>query len=110
MLNITSQWQDPEILIFCYKSILRKIRSHAENPYVQVLFWSMRPLKGYRRKTGPHEAENDSRYWPDIAVYLYENVILGQMSHELSCKQFLSMKVVVGMNVVGGIVGGIYRL
>ena len=32
MLNITSQWQDPEILIFCYKSILRKIGSHAKTP------------------------------------------------------------------------------
>ena len=29
MVNIMSQWQNPEILISCYKSILRKIRSHA---------------------------------------------------------------------------------
>ena len=25
VLNITSQWQEPEMLIFCYKSILQKI-------------------------------------------------------------------------------------
>ena len=36
------------------------------------------------------------RYPPDITVYLYENVIMGQMSHELSRKQVLSMMVVVG--------------
>ena len=33
--NIRSQWQDPEILLlllFCYKNILRKIRSHALVP------------------------------------------------------------------------------
>ena len=36
-LNITSQWKDPEILLFfCYKSILQKNRSHAENPCAQV--------------------------------------------------------------------------
>ena len=35
------------------------------------------------------------RYPPDITEYPYENVILG-MSNELPCKQFLSMKVVVG--------------
>ena len=29
-LNIRSQWLGPEILIFCDKSILRKIRSHAD--------------------------------------------------------------------------------
>ena len=34
MLNIMSPklWQDPEIMIFCYTSILRKIRSRAETP------------------------------------------------------------------------------
>ena len=42
------------------------------------------------------------RYPPDITVYLHENVILGQMSHKLSCKQFLSMKVVVGGMVAVG--------
>ena len=47
------------------------------------------------------------RYPPDITVYLHENVILGQMTHKLSCQQFPSMKVVVGrMYVVGGMVGG----
>ena len=66
--NITSHWQDPEILIFCCKSTLRKIRSHAETPCIQVSFWSIRPLKGYRRKTGPREAETDSRYCCMISV------------------------------------------
>ena len=33
ILNITSQWQDPEILIFCYGSILRKI-GHILKPLV----------------------------------------------------------------------------
>ena len=47
-----------------------------------------------------------SRYPPDITVYLRENVILGQILRELSCKQFLSMKVVVDMYVVGSMVGG----
>ena len=37
-----------------------------------------------------------TRYPPDITVCLYENVIMGQMSHELSRKQVLSMMVVVG--------------
>ena len=46
------------------------------------------------------------RYSPDISVYLHENVILGQMLHKVSCKQFLSMKEVVDMNVVGGMAGG----
>ena len=57
MLNITGQWQDPKILIFCYKSILPKIRSRAETPCAQVSFSSIRPFKGYRRKTGPREAK-----------------------------------------------------
>ena len=38
MLKIRSQWQDPEILVFCYKSILRKTRSHAETSYAKVSF------------------------------------------------------------------------
>ena len=38
MLNITSQWQDLEISTFCYKSIVQKIRSHAETPCAQVSF------------------------------------------------------------------------
>ena len=46
------------------------------------------------------------RYLPDITVYLQENVILGQMSNKLSCKQFLPIKVVEDMYVVGGMVGG----
>ena len=60
MLTITSQWQDPEILIFCFESILQKNRSHAETPSVQLSFRSIRPFKGYSRKTGPREAETDS--------------------------------------------------
>ena len=68
MLNITSQRQDPEIWIFCHKSILRKIRSHAKTPCAQISFWYIRPFQGYRRKTCPHETETDSRYvwvpWP----------------------------------------------
>ena len=63
MLNITSQWQGPEILIFfCYKSIPRKIRSHAETPYAQVSLRSIRPFKEYRLITGLREAEADSSY------------------------------------------------
>ena len=61
MLNITRQWQDPDILIFCYNSTLRKNRSYAETPCAQVSFWSIRLFKSYRRKTGPREAETDSR-------------------------------------------------
>ena len=38
MLNIMSPWQSPEIRIFCYKSILRKIRVHAETPCAYVPF------------------------------------------------------------------------
>ena len=53
MLNITSQWQDPENVFFCYKSILRKIRSHPETPCAQVSLLSIRPFKGYRRKLVP---------------------------------------------------------
>ena len=51
-------------------------------------------------------ASRAPRYPPDITVYIHENVILGQMSHEISGKHFLSMKVVVGMYAVGGMVGG----
>ena len=43
---------------------------------------------------------------PDITVYLQENVILGQMPHEPSCKQFFSMKLVIGMYAVGGMGDG----
>ena len=46
------------------------------------------------------------RYPPDKKVYLHENVILGQMPHEPSRKQFLSMKPVIGMYGVGGMGGG----
>ena len=53
MLNITSQRQDPEISIFCWKSMLRKIRSHAATSCAQVSLGSTRLIKGYRRKTGP---------------------------------------------------------
>ena len=64
MLNITNQWQVPEIYIF-YKSILQEIRSHADTPCAKVSSSSICPFKGYRRKTGRREAETDSR----IAVY-----------------------------------------
>ena len=43
MVNITSQWQDPEILISCDKSISRKNRSHAEAPCAQSSFWYWYP-------------------------------------------------------------------
>ena len=69
MLNITSQRQDPEILIFCYKSIPRKIRSHAQTPCAQVSFWSIRPSKGYCRKTRPREAETDSSWRTSVNFY-----------------------------------------
>ena len=38
------------------------IRVHYKNETscAQVSFWSIRPLEGYRRKTGPSEAESDS--------------------------------------------------
>ena len=42
-------------------------------------------------------------------MYLHEKVILGQMLRELSCKQLLSLKVVLDMYVdVGGMAGGTY--
>ena len=62
ILNIMSHRQDPEILIFCHKSIWRKIRSHAETPCAQVSLKTIRLFKGYPRKTGPREAETDSRW------------------------------------------------
>ena len=37
--------------------------SHAVTPYIQVSFRSIRPFKGYRRKTGLREAETDSKSW-----------------------------------------------
>ena len=46
------------------------------------------------------------RYPPEITVYLHENVILGQMPHEPSCKQLFSMKLVIGMYALGGMGGG----
>ena len=51
-VNITSQWQDPKVWIFCYKTYYEKISSHAETPCAQVSFRSIRPFKEYRRKTG----------------------------------------------------------
>ena len=33
MLNITSQWQDPGILIFCHKNILRKKLGRMLKPF-----------------------------------------------------------------------------
>ena len=58
--NIRSQWKGTKTWIFCYKSILRNIRSHAE-----TLVPKFRPdlsarLKDIAKKTGPHEAEIDS--------------------------------------------------
>ena len=50
------------------------------------------------------------RYPRDITDNLHENVILGKMSHELSCKQFISVKVVIRMCVVGGMVGVVGRI
>ena len=88
MLNITSQWQGPEILIFL-KSLLRKIRSHAETPYAEVSFWSVRPFKGYRKKTGSREAETDSRQSELLGSYLiiltekdiYDSSCLAMQNH-----------------------------
>ena len=53
MLNITCQCQDPEIMIFCYMSILRKIRSHAEAPCVQFSFWLYIRLRDIVEKQVP---------------------------------------------------------
>ena len=76
MLNITSQWQDPEILDFCYKSILRKIRLHAETSCAQVLVWSIRPFKRCRRKTGPRETETDSKLFQlTVEAFLHSTVV-----------------------------------
>ena len=70
MVNITSQWQYHEILISCYRSILQKIMSHAETPCAQILLWHIRPFQGYRRETGPREAETDSsRNPPDMSCH-----------------------------------------
>ena len=41
-----------------------KNRSHAETSSAKVSSWSVSPFKRYRRKTGPHEAETDSRHSP----------------------------------------------
>ena len=38
MLNITSQWQEPEILIFCYKSYITENQPNAETPCAQLSF------------------------------------------------------------------------
>ena len=46
---------------FCYKEYITRNRSHVETHCAQVLSSSIRPFKGYRRKTGPHEAEADKR-------------------------------------------------
>ena len=51
---------DPEIFIFCHKSILWKIRSHTETPCAQVSSRSISPFKRFRRKIGSREAETDS--------------------------------------------------
>ena len=53
IFNITSQWQDPEILIYCYNSIWWKIGPHVETPCAQVSFWSTCPFKRYRGKRIP---------------------------------------------------------
>ena len=66
IFNISSQWQDPEILVFCYKRILRRIRSHAETPCVQVSARSICQFNKYRQKIGPREAEADSRRFTEI--------------------------------------------
>ena len=50
------------------------------------------------------------KYPPDITGYLEEDDILGQMSHELSCKQFLAMKMVEDVHVVGGRAGRVREL
>ena len=68
--DITRQWQDIEVLIFCYKSILQKI-GHMLKWYGQVSFWSYRQFKGYRRQTGPRESETDSSWlntWHNVTL------------------------------------------
>ena len=59
IVNITSQWQDPQILISCYKRTLQK-KVACWNPLCpNVVLIYIHPFRGYRWKTGPHEAETD---------------------------------------------------
>ena len=70
ILNIRSKWQGLKIVTFCYESMLWKIRSHAQSPCAQVSSWSIFPFNIYPRKTGPREAETDSRYLSYINIFL----------------------------------------
>ena len=60
ILNVTSQWKDTEILIFCYKSMLQKLRRMQKS-----LVPKFRPdlcvrLKEITEKA-PRKAETDSQ-------------------------------------------------
>ena len=67
-LTLGNQWQDLEILIFCYKRIWWKIRSHTRTSSGQVSSWSICPFKRYRRNTGFHEPETDSRHLISVSA------------------------------------------
>ena len=44
MLNITGQWQNPEILIFCYKSIYYEKIGHMLKPFAPKFRYDIRPF------------------------------------------------------------------
>ena len=79
-----SQWQDPEILFFCYKSILRKIRSHAETPYA----WS-------------HGETPYDQFRPDLSVCLRdiaEKLVPAKLKPIVGCPQ---LKIIVILSLTG---------
>ena len=61
MLNITSQWQDPEILIFVIRAYYEKL-GDVLKPLVAKFGSDLSiRLRDIAEKTGPREAETDRR-------------------------------------------------
>ena len=82
ILNITSQCQDPEILFFCYKSVIRKFRSHAETPVSKFrsdisvrlrdisekqVSAKLKPIEVPSRHEGAEHHELASKVWSRVA-------------------------------------------
>ena len=72
MLNITSQWQDPEIWTFFVMGACddKKNRSHSETTCAQISYSSIGPFKEYRRKTSSGENHTDSNLFSDLTRHL----------------------------------------
>ena len=59
-LTLRASGRPLKFWFFAVRVHYEKNSSHAETLCFLISFWSIRPFKGHRRKTGPREAETDS--------------------------------------------------